>query len=649
MNNLRPTGPLDELARPDGDRFFIGVDERRSPKQLEEGLVSSATNCRFREGKASTRLGAQICRWMKGDGTVPWTEVYGGCVFADPNQAGDWIIIAADNGVWRTRPNMTAKAVPLPGGISLTADTFKMFVTCNDGGNGVLVLLRGDNADPLVCVDLDLGFTTVPAHGGGTRNMPRSGYGINCLNRLLLIEGRDGVAASDILAYKDFRALATQYRLNSGDSQKLIRLEWLPNKTLLGFKSQRTYQVSQVQNLTDGSLDGIGPDDFSSSAGIAGPFGFCRNNRQFYWLTAEPAIATGELTMLNQAQATEHRLSDPMRQTFGRIQPGHLSGAAMELWNGRLYVALPLDDAVVKTRPISFSAPAFGHYQADVEPGHTYRWTPGGTETTLTNGSQDYSSAIIFTAVGSVVTTNVSFEYIYDATLEEIIYGNNGVAVFDFVNQAWAGVDQAAGVFAVKAFLKTAYQGRERLFILGSDGALRLYEEGYEDEVFDANGNIVTQAITMAVTTRGYFCGDPDRKRYTSGAFMLRTWNPRYTLESRTQGLYTDATEQAAVTRSTTRYQQHNTPDWNPDNSGDDHALPGREDYSVTLNDPTGINPGTNGFAPDLHQVSTERTPLAVSGHYAQISISNDQGRLELMESWLETQTSERTAGATVL
>ena len=130
MNFGKPFGPRDTPSNLDGDPFFRGVDERLSPQQLPQGMVSRAVNLRFRNGKAATRKGLQICRWMKEDGTVPWNEVYGGIMFADPNQAGEWMIIAADGGVWKTRPNMTATAVPLPSDVSLTADTFKMFVPC---------------------------------------------------------------------------------------------------------------------------------------------------------------------------------------------------------------------------------------------------------------------------------------------------------------------------------------------------------------------------------------------------------------------------------------------------------------------------------------------------------------------------------------
>ena len=158
MNNVTPYGPRDEASQLAGDVAYVGVDERTSPQQLRPGYVAGAKNKRFRNGRAATRDGISLLPWGLDTGLTPFTEVYGGAVFADPNQGDEWIVIAADGGVWKTRPNATATAVPLPAGVTLTRATFKKFVQANSA----IVLLRGLETASLICDDLQTGFQTPP-------------------------------------------------------------------------------------------------------------------------------------------------------------------------------------------------------------------------------------------------------------------------------------------------------------------------------------------------------------------------------------------------------------------------------------------------------------------------------------------------------
>lgn len=157
MNLIQQFGPRDESSTPAGDLKLVGVDERSRPADVAPGFVSSARNMRFRAGKAETRAGIGLLPWMKGTGLTPFTDTYGGGVFSDPNQSGEWILIAADGGVWKTRPNRTATAVPLPPGVTLTAGTYKKFIQAN----AAILMLRGFGVDPLVCYDLEKGFEKI--------------------------------------------------------------------------------------------------------------------------------------------------------------------------------------------------------------------------------------------------------------------------------------------------------------------------------------------------------------------------------------------------------------------------------------------------------------------------------------------------------
>lgn len=657
MNLTQPFGRADEAATLTGDRFFLGVDERLGAQQLAEGYGAYGQNLRFRDqGRASTRKGSQLCPWMRGTGRTPWTEVYGGVVFSDPNQAGDWFIIAADGGVWKTRPNMTAQAVSLPVGVTLTAETFKQFVANTDGGTGVLVLLRGPDADPLVCVNLDAGFSAVPAHTGGTRDMPRSSFGINTLNRLLLIEGKDIVAASDILAYNDFVAVQNEYRINPGNSQALVALLPMPNRTLLCFKTQSVLQVTDVANTDDGSLAGQGPEPVAESYGVAGPRAIVRKGSNCYWVTNEPSVTSLRLTELNETQDTDVRLSDALSQTFGRINSLYLDLISVEVWDGKLYVMLPLEDANTDRYTIVTSGGRWEDGPYFVPSGlvaETRYYFDAGNATSLTYDLPDGDEGEL--TESGWFTPATSQVRVYGPFLADWTGGIgkgwpascNAIAVFDFVTGAWCGVDEAPGVFAVKAFLKTPYLGKVRLFLLGADGTLRLYEEGFEDDVIDADGDFAVQDIPTLFRTRGYALADGDKSRALSAVLRCATWAPSFTLATLTQGYNTSESEGAATTRSRVRYDNLDQEDYDESNEADDHETPGRQDYSVVLaGDGMLLGSGANL---DAHQISTNRVGLSRTGDWQQIEVRNTAGRLELLSVVLEQVTADREGGITAL
>lgn len=104
MNRYRAYWPLDDAPLKDGDGGFVGVDERMDPDLVKPGFVSSATNCRFRNGLVEPRPGITILPWMKADGRTPFTTTGAMTVFkvSPPAAYTDYIGTAnpfAPNGV----------------------------------------------------------------------------------------------------------------------------------------------------------------------------------------------------------------------------------------------------------------------------------------------------------------------------------------------------------------------------------------------------------------------------------------------------------------------------------------------------------------------------------------------------------------------
>ena len=641
MNLERPFGRRDEAAALTGDNRFLGVDERTPPACLPAGMASRAVNMRFRRGRAETRPGILVCPWMQGNGKTPWAEVYAATVFSDPNQPAEWFVIAADGAVWKTRPNMTASRVPLPANTSLNAATATMFVQCFN----VLILLRGPDESPLVCTNLDVGFTAVPAHtpSEGTdiyRDMPKASFGMFYLNRLWLIEGKDVVAVSEIQSYTEFLAVASEYRINSGNTDQLLALVSMTRGTVICLKDASVLALLNAR----GDLSELTLDSVTTKCGLAGPLAWARNGRNLFWMSEGGHVASLALTEQNEVQDTDERLSEPLIQTFGRVHPLRVRGAAMEVWDGRLYVALPVDEAAPLGEAVATSADGFMTDYA-VAVGQWYYWD-GGTEATLTVGTATHTGPTWFEAdkpcyAASDLTEGGANGTVYAAGLPT----NNAVAIYDFANRAWCGVDEGAGVVNVRHWLKAKYQGRVRLFAIGADGVLRLYEEGFEDETI-ANGVITAQAIPTELVTRGYAPGDPDRKRHTALALQLRTWNPEYSIASQGPAYGSAVTHRAAVTRSATENEPHGSTAYDADNDNDDHDTAGRHDYSLDAS-ATGWTPGS-GVDVDAHQAQTERVPLDETAPWQQAIVTNARGRIEVEAAWVEAVRAERLSGTVV-
>jgi hypothetical protein len=114
--------------------------------------------------------------------------------------------------------------------------------------------------------------------------------------------------------------------------------------------------------------------------------------------------------------------------------------------------------------------------------GATYRWTQGTTETSLTNGSQTLTTTGDFTAQGATITlTGPGLQQTALSSVKRIYKGvNNAILVYDFLNQAWAGYDNADGL-TIKRFHIRGKNNTDRLFVVTVDGFMLLYEEDYED------------------------------------------------------------------------------------------------------------------------------------------------------------------------
>lgn len=483
-----------------GDRGWVGVKMQYEPQEVPPHYVSDAQNMRFNKGVAEPRKG---CVWLPYMNKVTagvmgsWGTIFGWGRFRDPQTQRDYELIAADGGVFFTTFGNAAVAVTLPTGESVTEPC--RFVQCFD----VVLCLRGTAKAPLVMTSILQGFKAVVQtdQGDGTLTLANADRGLNSGNRLYVIQG-DTVLASDELDYTRY-TLLDQFRINEGSEDSLVQIGMFGRTTMIALKEKSVYELDNVQ----GDLSSVVLSPVTRRYGCVAPLSAMDLGKDFVWLSQE-GVASLTLTALNEVQTAQGlykgggtwpMFSDDILPLIKRINWQYAAGACAGFWEGKYYLAVPLDDAELLGPELMPQGAQWGStVSLPLTPGTRYRFTIG------TNGENLLDSLGHSYAGGDFIAADVEAFYnqtapgTIDASLRQVTKGvNNAVLVYDTLagpTGAWAGYDQADGM-DVAEFLLGPYLGRQRLFFRTSAGYIGLYEEDYEDQLVapyaDVNVNVM--------------------------------------------------------------------------------------------------------------------------------------------------------------
>ena len=633
----------------------------------------------------------------------PYRVVYGAGEFYDI-QKQKWMIVAADGKVYRHKEDHNPVELTLPAGVTINTEV-RFIQIVND-----LVMLRGANAVPLKMSSVDVGFATVTKQANtikgastenpsdGTIDMPNASIALSMGNRLLVLVG-DLVYVSDFLNYTRFQPVRSVFRVYQGVSGDLTGIFKFDESTILLTKERAVYRVG---NLT-GNLSTAYLDEITREYGVTASKSFAQVGADVWFLADRRGVCSIRRTDEGKLQAVDIPASYELHTLVNRINWRFANKSVAAYHDNKFYLAVPLDSAEVLRGNILPSGADYdgsGAYSLTVKQDRVYRWTKAGTN--LVNGTETLTADSDFTAQGSSVTLNGTASATITATVKPVFKGvNNAVLVYDFLNQKWSGYDTCKGDdLAVFDWVKHPYNGSERLYFLGADGFLNLYEEGFEDELPDAFDVVTTQPIEDELLSRGYLCGSIEQKRFTFGAAQLSTWTPKFSIAAQFDGVNESKSLKTDVTKSRVKYfRPFDKADWDKTNVNDDHVTAYREDYSVTLDDaitrsgsivagsvylaertPSGavvaynsgnytppslftgvtgvttytptdavvlsdtgyIDPTTSGFDPDLHQEFEQPIRIGRAGKYAQFKITNTQGRCEIRSIKVSALATDR-------
>jgi hypothetical protein len=349
----------------EGDRGFLGVDMRRDPGQLEPGLCSLGINLRFRDGRAAPRKGIRLLSWGArseagyGPGDIlPYGDVAGAGVFNDPIAGGVWLIIATQAGVYKTRPGTTGTQMPLPAGVTIPE---RVQIVQTFSG---LVMLRGEGYDPIYCDDLDAGWKTLPVPTGGNLALPPSDNGVYFANRLFVID-RSGISASyrDLIFVSDIGSttdtlsgsqLYNGFRVNQGSRDGLVGLYKFNETTLLAFKEDSVYAISNIYGTNNELASNARLDSISSEYGLRSAKAVVQVGNDVWFLAHRRGVCSIRQTEQNKLQGVDIPVSRDIEPLIERINWQHAASATMAFWDNKVYVAVPLDNSTYNNAVLVF-------------------------------------------------------------------------------------------------------------------------------------------------------------------------------------------------------------------------------------------------------------------------------------------------------
>jgi hypothetical protein len=264
---------------------------------------------------------------------------YATAIYSDPNDAGSqWTMLVNQNQVTFNSFGRHQRAVLFATGYLVTEQS--TIVQCNN----LVYIFRGSDETPLFWDGNWLGeFTAAPTSslGPGFSSIPDSNQATYYQNRLWIKNGKDTIAASDLLDFTVYDDIANGFNLNTGSSDFLVTTYPFGTSTLIVFKNKSIIALQDV----DGTLADVSATEITRQLGCIGLNAVVSVGPDLVYMS-DRNINLLSLTSTNNA--VQHKtlpLSRNIRNIFSRVNWNAASKVSMGYHDNKLYVALPLDNA----------------------------------------------------------------------------------------------------------------------------------------------------------------------------------------------------------------------------------------------------------------------------------------------------------------
>jgi len=500
----------------------------------------------------------------------------------------------------------------------------------------------------------------------------------------------DNVAVSDVLDYTRYLEQINDFRINQGDSDEIVRVVPFNEQSVVVFKDSSIYAVSglvgdyttnaRLDLVTDEfglvgqrSVATVGPDlvflstrgvttlrqtELNKTQGVSTPLSepiqplIDRINWQVAKTTASAAYFRDRYYLSVPIDGSSENNAVLVYDFLNRAWSGYDTGETIKIKylqvgdfhgvqqlfaysnTGDISVYEYAEEDHVRTVPAEFTAEIF--IQSQPSDGETLQINSGDViRATQTLLLKDGDGNTLTDESGNQLYTPLDYNLKDPAQAQENLWG-----VGDY---GAAPCEEAA---------ENLYQGLTTAPENDTDPwedftttvervgcGVKLTDSGPILVQTDSPGIkvISTPAITFAPTpiqtcfvTRGYGYEAGNRKRSTRVQLYLETWAAAYEVFSLADGVNEEVQliEAADTSKSRVQYLTVDQDDWDTSNVNDDHGLPNREDYSVTL--PTAGMELGGGVVLDKYQAYTHKLHINRQGAFFRVKFCLTSGRAKV-------------------
>lgn len=267
--------------------------------------------------------------------------VFASNLYSDPDDPGSqWAMLAGPTSAGFFAFGRASRAVSYAAGQTVTEQS-----TILQCGNFVY-LFRGADLTPLYWTgnwadNFELAPTPTP--GPGFEIIPNSNQATYYQDRLWVIDGKDNVAASDVLDFTTYDELANEFNLNTGDSNFLVTTYPFGENSLIVFKNRSILVLQNVQ----GSLEDVTSTEVTRQVGAIGINAVVSVGPDVVYMSDRNINL---ITLTETNNSVQHRslpLSTKIQSIFKRVNWQVANKVSMGYTDNKLYVALPLDNSTV--------------------------------------------------------------------------------------------------------------------------------------------------------------------------------------------------------------------------------------------------------------------------------------------------------------
>lgn len=355
---------------------------------------------------------------------------------------------------------------------------------------------------PLIMSDIDVGFRMVVQEENdedvedenpddGTEPIPSGTFGLAMQNRVFVPFDDDFIAASDYLNVTRYQPVLEAFRIRQGDGHRITSLHEIPAQDSTSASSAammvgKEQSISIVSNVR-GNLASMTRYGVTDEYGTLSPRSVLSVGKDVWCMAYKRGVSSIALTESGKWAGVDVPVSDDIQPLIDRINWNYAHKIHAAKLGNFVYFAVPLDNAeVVKGEIIGrdIYAEVTGTLTLTrMQVGRIYRWVKGNA-TSIDFGAGQVTESGDYMAVNSTVTLTGTDGLLCTSELYPVFQGVcNAVLVYDTANKAWAGHDEGE-MICPKAFRKADYAGGVRLFMIGEDGFISLYEETFQDCVY---------------------------------------------------------------------------------------------------------------------------------------------------------------------